>query len=86
MKATVLYGARDVRFETRPDPVIVKPTDAILRMSSAERWAQYQTMLGLSAVSVNWVRSKEDMPPIDDPAYDQPGIPGTAAVAAPAAP
>jgi threonine dehydrogenase-like Zn-dependent dehydrogenase len=32
MQATVLYGARDIRFEDRPDPTIVEPTDAIIRM------------------------------------------------------
>lgn len=31
MKATVIYGAGDVRVETRPDPTIVEPTDAIVR-------------------------------------------------------
>ena len=34
MKATVLYGPRDVRYEQRPDPTITKPTDAILRLSA----------------------------------------------------
>ena len=32
MQATVLYGARDVRFEDRPDPAIVEPTDAVIRL------------------------------------------------------
>jgi threonine dehydrogenase-like Zn-dependent dehydrogenase len=32
MEATVLYGARDVRFEDRPDPVILQQTDAIIRL------------------------------------------------------
>ena len=35
MKGTMLYGPRDVRFEERPDPTIVEPTDAILRVSAA---------------------------------------------------
>jgi threonine dehydrogenase-like Zn-dependent dehydrogenase len=35
MKGTVLYGPRDVRFEDRPDPKIIKPTDAIIRISAA---------------------------------------------------
>ena len=35
MKATMLYGPRDVRFEERPDPAIIEPTDAILRVSAA---------------------------------------------------
>jgi threonine dehydrogenase-like Zn-dependent dehydrogenase len=32
MQATVLYGARDVRFEDRPEPVIVEETDAIISL------------------------------------------------------
>src|ERR1700704_221861 len=34
MKGTVLYGPRDVRFEERDDPKIIKPTDAIIRNSA----------------------------------------------------
>jgi threonine dehydrogenase-like Zn-dependent dehydrogenase len=34
MKGTMLYGARDIRFEDLPDPTITKPTDAILRLSA----------------------------------------------------
>jgi threonine dehydrogenase-like Zn-dependent dehydrogenase len=33
MKGAVLHGARDVRFEERADPMILEPTDAILRLS-----------------------------------------------------
>lgn len=32
MKATLLYGPRDIRFETVPDPTIKAPTDAIVRV------------------------------------------------------
>jgi threonine dehydrogenase-like Zn-dependent dehydrogenase len=32
MKGAVLYGPYDVRFEEREDPVIIEPTDAILRL------------------------------------------------------
>src|SRR5918998_849554 len=32
MEATVLYGARDVRFEDRPEPAILEPTDAVIRL------------------------------------------------------
>src|SRR5918993_5363237 len=32
MEATVLYGARDVRFEDRPAPTILEPTDAVIRL------------------------------------------------------
>jgi threonine dehydrogenase-like Zn-dependent dehydrogenase len=35
MRGTVLYGPRDVRFEERPDPAIIEPMDAILRVSAA---------------------------------------------------
>jgi threonine dehydrogenase-like Zn-dependent dehydrogenase len=35
MQGTVLYGPGDVRFEERPDPTILEPTDAILRVSAA---------------------------------------------------
>ncbi len=34
MLGTFLHGARDVRFEERPEPVILKPTDAIIRLSA----------------------------------------------------
>lgn len=35
MKATMLYGPRDIRFADRPDPQIIKPTDAIIRIAAA---------------------------------------------------
>ncbi len=34
MQGTVLYGPRDVRFEERPDPTIIEPTDAIIRIAA----------------------------------------------------
>jgi threonine dehydrogenase-like Zn-dependent dehydrogenase len=34
MRRTVLYGPRDVRFEEREAPKILKPTDAIIRISA----------------------------------------------------
>jgi threonine dehydrogenase-like Zn-dependent dehydrogenase len=34
MQGTMLYGPRDIRFEERPEPTILKPTDAILRLSA----------------------------------------------------
>ena len=34
MQGTMLYGPRDIRFEDRPEPTIIKPTDAILRLSA----------------------------------------------------
>ncbi len=34
MKGTVLYGPGDIRYEDRPDPKIIEPTDAIIRMAA----------------------------------------------------
>ncbi len=34
MQGTMLYGPRDIRFEDRPEPTIVKPTDAVVRLSA----------------------------------------------------
>jgi threonine dehydrogenase-like Zn-dependent dehydrogenase len=35
MRATVMYGAGDVRMETLPDPVLQEPTDAVVRVVRA---------------------------------------------------
>src|SRR5437868_1880362 len=35
MRATVMYGAGDVRVENVPDPRLVEPTDAVVRVTSA---------------------------------------------------
>jgi threonine dehydrogenase-like Zn-dependent dehydrogenase len=35
MRATVMYGAGDVRIENVPDPSIVEPTDAVIRVTLA---------------------------------------------------
>ena len=35
MRGTILYGARDVRFEERDDPRIINPTDAIIKIKAA---------------------------------------------------
>jgi len=34
MRGAVMYGPGDVRVEERPDPVIIKPTDAIVRLAT----------------------------------------------------
>jgi threonine dehydrogenase-like Zn-dependent dehydrogenase len=33
MRGTVLYGPHDIRFEDRPEPKIIEPTDAIIRIA-----------------------------------------------------
>ncbi len=35
MQGTMLYGPQDVRFEERPNPMILEPSDAVLRISAA---------------------------------------------------
>jgi threonine dehydrogenase-like Zn-dependent dehydrogenase len=35
MRSTIIYGTRDIRFEERPDPTIVNPTDAVVRTVAA---------------------------------------------------
>lgn len=35
MRGTLMYGPGDVRFEERPDPTILQPTDAIIKLSAA---------------------------------------------------
>ena len=34
MQGTVIYGPRDIRFETRDDPQILAPTDAVIRIAA----------------------------------------------------
>jgi threonine dehydrogenase-like Zn-dependent dehydrogenase len=34
MRGAILYGPRDVRFEERAAPTIIKPTDAVIRISA----------------------------------------------------
>ena len=34
MRATILYGPRDIRIEDRPAPTIVHPTDAVIRLAA----------------------------------------------------
>jgi threonine dehydrogenase-like Zn-dependent dehydrogenase len=34
MRGAVLYGPRDVRYEQRDEPKIIKPTDAIIRLAA----------------------------------------------------
>ena len=34
MRGAVLHGPRDIRVENRPDPTIIEPTDAIIRLSA----------------------------------------------------
>lgn len=35
MRATIMYGPGDIRVEERPEPTILEPTDAVIRLSAA---------------------------------------------------
>ncbi len=35
MRGAIIHGTNDVRFEERPDPVVVEPTDAVIRAVAA---------------------------------------------------
>ena len=34
MRATVIHGARDIRVEAVPDPSILRPSDAVVRVAA----------------------------------------------------
>jgi threonine dehydrogenase-like Zn-dependent dehydrogenase len=34
MRAAIIYGPRDIRVEDRPEPTIVEPTDAVIRLAA----------------------------------------------------
>lgn len=34
MRGAILFGPRDIRFEDRPEPTVIEPTDAIIRMAA----------------------------------------------------
>ena len=36
MRGAIIHAAGDVRYEERPDPVIVEPTDAVIRTVAAK--------------------------------------------------
>ena len=38
MRATLMYGAHDVRVEAVPDARLVEPTDALVRVTRSRRW------------------------------------------------
>jgi threonine dehydrogenase-like Zn-dependent dehydrogenase len=46
MRATLIYGAGDIRVETVPDPVLREPTDAIVAERGAERIERVRELTG----------------------------------------
>src|SRR5207248_5949031 len=49
MRATVMYGAGDVRVESRPDPAIRRPTDAVVRVPARRDLRQRPVALRVDA-------------------------------------
>jgi threonine dehydrogenase-like Zn-dependent dehydrogenase len=50
MRATLIYGAGDVRGEDVPDPKLQEPTDAVVRVPVGEDSALLPSLLTLSDV------------------------------------
>ena len=46
MRGTVPYGPRDIRFEERTAPTIIKPTDAIIRITATNVCGSHQPRRG----------------------------------------
>lgn len=71
-----------VRIERRLSSLIVRPQvvkfnrNALLRADAPTRFAVYDLRLKNKSMSVNDVHALEDEPPVSDPEYDKPGIPG----------
>lgn len=62
---------------TLPRPQVVKlNTSAFLMMTDLERHELHDLRLRNKTQSINQVHKIEDEPPVDDPDYDLPGIPG----------
>jgi len=62
-----------------PNGQVVKfNVDGLLRMDAAGRHELYQLRLRNKTMSVNDVHTLEDEPPVDDPDFDLPGVPGGA--------
>lgn len=64
--------------EMLPGSLVAKfNVDALLRMDKTARTEEHKLRLETKTRTVNEVRKLEDEEPFDDPAYDQPGIPGS---------
>ena len=46
VRGTVPYGPRDIRFEERTAPTIIKPTDAIIRITATNVCGSHQPRRG----------------------------------------
>ena len=62
MLGTVLYGPRDVRFEERDTPTIIKPSDAFIRISATcahEHMVEGPNMKNLLSLGVYRMRTMQ---------------------------
>ena len=60
------------------DQTVKFNVEGLLRMDAEGRWKIHDLRLSNKTTSVNRVLALEDEPPIDDPEFDKPGIPGSA--------
>ena len=61
MRGTVLYGPRDIRFEERTAPTIMKPTGAIIRITAtyvcgSHLWPQHACSSLRASCTFAWSR------------------------------
>ena len=80
LKHTLSYPIdllEDALSDLLPAPRVARfNRDAILRADTAKRYQAHQMALQNRWRTVNEVRTLEDEQPFDDPAFDEPGIPG----------
>lgn len=80
-----LHDIEDAWSELLRGPQSVKfNVDALLEVDAPTRWKIHDLRLKNKTTSINAVRALEDEPPLDDPMFDQPGIPGGPETGAPA--
>lgn len=76
-----LLDIEDAWSSLLPAPQVVKfNVDALLRMDATTRHDLYATRLESKTISVNQIKALEDEEPYTDPAFDEPGIPGSPAM------
>jgi HK97 family phage portal protein len=82
LKWSLRWPLRRLQFawsEFLPTPQVVKlNVDGLLETTTMERHQLYKLRLDSKTITVNQIHTLEDELPVDDPAYDLPGIPGGA--------
>lgn len=78
MRGTILYGPRDVRFEERDAPTILKSTDAIIRIAATvrgyngrnSRWYQAAVRQKAGRIIAAGITKEVSFEPVNGPIND----------------